>query len=79
MANLSENFENTSQNIEKRLNAIIENLDEKSKELMGTVRNDVLPQAEATVRDHLWASILTAMGLGLILGLVVGLSSSGRR
>lgn len=72
MAKLSED---TGSNIEKRLNEIIDNLETRSKDLMDNVRNDVLPQAEATVRDNLWASILTALGLGLILGLVLGLSS----
>lgn len=78
LAELSEIAENAGNNIEKRLNVIIENLEEKSKQLMGNIRNDVLPQAEATVRENLWASILVAMGLGLVLGLVVGLTS-GRR
>ena len=77
LAELSEIAENAGNNIEKRLNVIIENLEAKSKQLMGNIRNDVLPQAEATVRENLWASILVAMGLGLVLGLVVGLS--GRR
>jgi len=75
MAELSEE---TTNNIEKRLNVIIENLEEKSKELMGRVREDVLPQAEATVRENLWASLLSALGIGLILGLVIGFGS-GRR
>ncbi len=74
MADVSEEV-NT---LEKRLNAIIENLEDKSKELMGRVRNDVLPQAEATVRDNLWSSLFAALGVGLILGLVIGFGS-GRR
>lgn len=68
----------TGNDLEHRLNRIIENLEERSKDLMGRVKNDVLPQAEATVREHLWVSILSALGLGLILGLVLGLSG-GRR
>ena len=70
-------YEETGENIERRLNNIIENLEAKSRELGRKVKDDVLPQAEATVRENLWVSILTALGLGLILGLVLGLS--GRR
>ena len=74
MADLDE----TTNNIEKRLNAIIENLEAKSREIVGRVKEDVLPQAEAKVRENLWTSLLTALGLGLVLGLLIGLTS-GRR
>lgn len=75
---MADTSEESVNNIEKRLNVLIQNLEEKSKQIVGTVRNDVLPQAEATVRENVWVSILTALGFGLILGLVVGLTS-GRR
>ena len=71
-------LEETTNNVEKRLNAIIENLEAKSREIVGRVKDDVLPQAEAKVKENLWTSLLTALGLGLILGLVIGLTS-GRR
>jgi ElaB/YqjD/DUF883 family membrane-anchored ribosome-binding protein len=75
MAELSEE---TTNNVEKRLHAIIDNLEAKSRELYGHVREDVLPHAEAKVRENLWTSLLTALGIGLVLGLVLGLTS-GRR
>jgi len=75
MAELSE--ESTT-NIEKRLNKVIHNLEEKTKHLVGQVRDEMLPQAEATVKENIWITILSALGIGLILGLILGLTS-GRR
>jgi len=71
-------LEETAHDVEKRLNRIIENLEAKSRELMGKVKEDVIPQAEAKVRDNLWTSLFTALGVGLVVGLLIGLTS-GRR
>ncbi|MFO0550025.1 MAG: hypothetical protein U0271_16640 [Polyangiaceae bacterium] len=37
------------------------------------VSKEVVPAAEARVRNNLWVSLLMALGLGLVLGLVLGM------
>lgn len=48
-------------------------LSEQGQHVIEEVRQAV-PQAEEKVKENLWTALLASLGLGLLLGLVVGLS-----
>lgn len=62
---------NDAEGINARINDAVTRLEERSQDLMKTLRNETA-KAEATAQEHLWVSLLSALGLGLIVGLLVG-------
>lgn len=56
-----------------RTSEAIRELSEQGHHVIEEVRQAV-PQAEEKVKENLWTALLAALGLGVLLGLVVGLS-----
>jgi len=56
---------------EGRLKALIKRLEDKTSQLSGRVKDDMLPAAEQKVRDHLVVSLLVSSVLGFLLGVIV--------
>ena len=60
------------------IEAAIAKLEAHTKRLVDQVQNDVLPTVEQRAKDNVGKSLLTALGLGFILGLLFGGFGRGR-
>lgn len=58
-----------------RLESALRRMEARANELRDRVKDDLVPEAEQKIKDNLLASLLIALGLGVILGLLMG----GRR
>lgn len=56
---------------EGRLKALIKRLEDKTSEISGRVRENMLPAAEQKVRDHLVVSLLVSAAFGFLVGVIV--------
>ncbi len=57
---------------ESDLNHTITLLEERTEELLGQFKQEVLPELNEKVRNNMGGSLLTALGIGFILGLLLG-------
>lgn len=55
---------------EKRLHKLISNLEAKTNEISGYVKETMLPSAEEKVRDHLLVSLLVSTCFGFLIGFI---------
>jgi ElaB/YqjD/DUF883 family membrane-anchored ribosome-binding protein len=60
-----------------RLEAIVDKLEKRTREIADKVKRDYAPKAEAKIKENLWTSLLIALGLGMLIGLLLRLG--GRR
>jgi ElaB/YqjD/DUF883 family membrane-anchored ribosome-binding protein len=60
-----------------RLEQIVDRLEKKTREIADKVKRDYAPKAEAKIKENLWVSLLVALGLGMLIGLILRLG--GRR
>lgn len=56
---------------EGRLKALIKRLEDKTSEISGRVKDDMLPAAEQKVRDNLIVSLLVSAAFGFLLGVIM--------
>lgn len=57
---------------------LLERLEKKTTDLAAELRSSVLPTAREKVKDNLLVSLLVALGLGFILGVIFALGGSRR-
>ncbi|MEL6346457.1 MAG: hypothetical protein AAFV53_25325 [Myxococcota bacterium] len=57
----------------ERTREAVRELGEQGKHVIEEVRQ-VVPQAEEKMKDNVWTVVLAALGLGMLVGLVVGLT-----
>ena len=62
-----------AETLEARLNRALNALEARSKEVMNSLKEEGR-KAESTAQEHVWISLLTALGIGLLFGLVLGLT-----
>lgn len=62
---------------DSELNQTLTLLEERTEELLGQVKKEILPELNEKVRNNVGGSLLTALGVGFILGLLLG-GSRGR-
>jgi len=62
---------------ESDLKKTIALLEERTEELLAQFKKDVLPELNEKVRNNVGSSLLTALGIGFVLGLLFG-GSRGR-
>lgn len=55
-----------------RLDHAVSALEQRTLELMNDLKEEGR-KAEQTAQEHIWVTVLSALGIGLILGLVLGL------
>ena len=60
------------------LQAMVDKLEARSREIAERVKKEMLPQAEERVRNNLWTSLLIALGLGMLIGLLLRIGGSRR-
>lgn len=60
---------------ESDLKQTLDLLEERTEELLQQFQKDVLPELNEKVRKNVGGSLLTALGMGFVLGLLMG----GRR
>lgn len=61
-----------------RLEAIVSQLEKRTRDIADKVRREVVPKAETKLKENLWVSLLCALGLGMLIGLLIRLGG-GRR
>jgi hypothetical protein len=54
------------------LNTTLTLLEERTEELLGQFKKELLPELNEKVRNNVGGSLLTALGVGFILGLLLG-------
>lgn len=62
---------------ESELKKTLDALEERTEELLKQFKKDVLPELNEKVRNNVGGSLLTALGIGFVLGLLMG-GSRGR-
>ena len=62
-----------AETLQARLDRAINALESRSREVLDTLKEEG-KRAEATAQEHVWISLLTALGIGLLFGLVLGLT-----
>lgn len=62
---------------ESDLKQTLDLLEERTEDLLRQFKKDVLPELNEKVRNHVGGSLLTALGIGFVLGLLMG-GSRGR-
>lgn len=60
------------QTFSARLDQAVSALEQRTLELMNNLKEEGR-KAEETAQEHIWVTILSALGLGLVLGLLLGL------
>lgn len=60
-----------AENLNARINQAVSTLEQRTLELMNTVKEEG-KKAELAAQEHIWVTVLSALGLGLILGLLLG-------
>ncbi len=62
----------TFANIDERLREALDRIEKRTNDLADEVRNKVIPAASEKVKENLLVSLLVALGLGFILGILFG-------
>lgn len=83
LADLSQtNVENGLAKAQEQVSSNLENLldriEQRTEKLLNQFEKEVLPEVNAKVRKNIGTSLLTTLGIGFILGLVVGGFDRGR-
>jgi ElaB/YqjD/DUF883 family membrane-anchored ribosome-binding protein len=83
LADLSQtNVENGLAKAQEQVSSNLENLldriEQRTERLLNQFEKEVLPEVNAKVRKNIGTSLLTTLGVGFILGLVVGGFDRGR-
>ena len=60
------------------IDAILDRLEAQTRKMVEQVQGTVLPAAEEKARENLGKSLLTALGLGFLIGLIFGGFGRGR-
>lgn len=60
-------------NARKQATKLVHDVEERGGQLIDEVKQTV-PKAEEKMKDNLWTSLLAALGVGVLLGLIVGLT-----
>lgn len=60
-----------------RLEQIVDRLERRTRDIADKFKRDYAPKAEAKIKENLWVSLLVALGLGMLIGLLLRLG--GRR
>ena len=71
---LSEMTELVERHETNRLQHALDVLEERSQELATRFQEEIVPKAEKQMRENLWTSLLSALGLGVVIGLLLGVS-----
>lgn len=58
-----------------KVDGLVQDLEQRTEQLMQEFKSEILPELENKARSNIGSSLLMALGLGFILGLLVG----GRR
>lgn len=61
-------------NGEGRLRRAMHVLEERSQELATRFQEEIVPKAEQQMREYLWTSVFSALGVGVVIGLLFGLT-----
>ncbi len=62
-----------------RLLTLIDRLEKRTSDLARELQGPALEEAKKKVREHLFVSLLAAIGLGFLFGLIFGGFGRGRR
>jgi len=58
--------------VESDLKKVLALLEERTEEILAQFKKDVLPELNEKVRNNVGSSLLTALGIGFVLGLLFG-------
>ncbi len=58
-------------NLNSKIHHAVSTLEQRTLELMKTLKTEGR-KAEATAQEHVWVTALSALGIGLVIGLLFG-------
>ncbi len=73
LENEGERFSDRAREARDQAGKVLDEAREQGRVVVDKVKERV-PEAEETLKDNIWTALLSALGLGLLFGLIVGLS-----